>query len=154
MSSAEHQKFTSSSACPENTICTVEIIPNSSLEIKTDTFNRIYATVEKGTQVVFKYSFKQNEDQQYLDGHYIEEIYAELPSNFSEISLKDEELSKVKLLFNRLCYCKGSAGFYKIKKGKLVLKKIKKNIYTMHLDFKMDEVPQITTTINETLIIK
>ncbi|MBV1888435.1 MAG: hypothetical protein KUG51_04020, partial [Urechidicola sp.] len=64
------------------------------------------------------------------------------------------ELSKVKLLFNRLCYCKGSTGFYTIKNGELVIKKIKKNTYTINLDFKIEEVPQVVTSINETLIIK
>jgi len=150
----QYQKFPSSSVCPDNTICTVEIIPNSSLEIKTDNFDRMYAIVEKGKHVVFKYSYKKNTDKQYLDGHYIEEVYAEFDSDFSEMTLKDEELSNVKLLFNRLCYCKGSTGFYKIKNGELVIKKNKKNSYTINLDFKIEEVPQVVTSISETLIIK
>ena len=140
--------------CPENDVCSAELIPNSTLKLHTDSIGMLYTTIEDGKHLIFKFSYSRNVDKQSLDGHYIEEIYAEFNSDLSEINLEDEDLQNVKLLFNRICFCKGSTGFYPITKGKLSIKKINKNTYNIRLNFKVDEVPQVITSINETLILK
>lgn len=140
--------------CPEDGICSTEIIPNSSLKLHTDTIGMLYTTIEKGEHLIFKFSYSKNVDKQYVDGHYIEEVYAEFDGDLSEINLENDELQNVNLLFNRVCFCKGSTGFYPITKGKLSIKKINKNNYNIQLNFKVDEVPQVITTVNETVILK
>ncbi|MCF6279504.1 MAG: hypothetical protein L3J14_04070 [Flavobacteriaceae bacterium] len=149
----EKQEFKATTNCPEDGVCTVELIPNSSLIVKSDEFGNTYTIIEKGEKTIFKYTFSRNVDKQYVDGHYIEEIYAEFDKELPEINLKDKNLSNVKLLFNRMCYCKGSAGFYHIQKGNLSFRKTKKNTFNFQLNFTMDKVPQVITSINETFTL-
>ena len=113
-----------------------------------------YTTIEKGNKTVFKFSFKEDVDKRAVDGHYIEEVLAEFDGDISDLILENKELRKVNLILNRICYCKGSYGSYVVTKGQLTLKKTKKNTYSLRIDFKVDEVPQVITSISETLIIK
>ncbi len=140
--------------CPDDGVCNVEIFLNSTLNIKTDTTNQIYAMVEKGEKLVFKFTYSKNVDKMYVDGHYIEEIYAEFENEISQLTLENKELQKVKLLFNRLCYCKGSTGFYRINNGKLTINKITDKTFSIQINFKIDEVPQVINSIQETLVLK
>lgn len=149
----EKQKFIASSDCQEDGVCSVEIIPDSFLSVKTDEFGHIYTTIEKGEKVIFKFTYSRIVDEKYVDGQYAEEIYAEFDQNLPEINLKNKNLSKVKLLFNRMCYCKGSAGFYHVENGELSFKKTGKNTYNIQLNFKMDKVPQVIRSINETFTL-
>ncbi|AOW20939.1 hypothetical protein [Urechidicola croceus] len=150
----EQQEFKAMSNCPNDGVCTVELIPNSSLILKEDTIGSIYTNIVEGEKTIFKFSFKRNEDKMNVDGHYFEEVYAEFDSNLNDLDIENEQLKDVKLLFNRVCYCKGSAGFYPIKNGKLTLKKIDDKTINILLDFKVDEVPQVITSLNETLILE
>ena len=52
-----------------------------------------------------------------------------------------------------MCYCKGVAGYYQIEKGTLKFKKTDKKTYNIQLDFKLDTIYQVITSINETLIL-
>jgi len=149
----EKQEFEATTNCPEDGICSVELIPNSSLTVKSDEFGNTYTIIEKGEKTIFKFIFSRNVDKQYVDGHYIEEIYAEFDKELPDVILQDKNLSNVKLLFNRMCYCKGSAGFYHIEKGGLSFKKTKKNTFNFQLNFTMDKVPQVITSINETFTL-
>ena len=151
---SETKEFSSSPECPKDGDCSFELFPNSSINLVVREGTSSYTTIEKGNKTVFKFSFKRNVDQQVMDGHYIEEIFAEFDSDLSELNLEDKELRKVNLILNRICYCKGSYGSYVVTKGELSLKKIKKNTYQLNINFKLDEVPQVISSINETLIIK
>ncbi len=139
--------------CPDDGVCKTEYILNSEIEIKTDEFGNTYTNIVKGDKTIFKFTFSRNIDKMAVDGHYIEEIYAEFDNSIKDISLKDKELEEVKLLFNRMCYCKGSAGFYPIENGTLNIQKTDSKTYNIQLDFKMNKVPQVITSINETLIL-
>lgn len=140
--------------CPSNGVCSSELIQNKSLKIENDHFERLNAKIEEGDKTIFKFVYNRNVDEQYVDGNYTEIIYAELDKDLTEFNLNDSELKNVKLLFNRLCFCKGSTGFYKVTKGILSIKKISKETYNIQLNFKVDEVPQIITSISETVILK
>lgn len=107
-----------SNECPENAVCTQEIFKDSALKIEIDGANKPYYTVVKqpGT-TVYKYEMEENQDQQYVDGGYREEIIFELPSNFKNGTLSDKEISNTNALFGVFCYCKGKAGYYPIEKG-------------------------------------
>ena len=148
------QEFSSNTECPKDGDCSYELFPNSSINLVSREGTPSYTTIEKGNKTVFKFSFKRNVDQQAVDGHYIEEVFAEFDANISDLILENKELRKVNLILNRICYCKGNYGSYVVTKGQLTLKKTKKNTYSLRIDFKVDEVPQVITSISETLIIK
>ena len=149
----ETQKFDATTNCPEDGVCSVELIPNSMLDVKKSSLGELYATVEQGENIVFKFTYKRNTLEGLQDAHYIEEVYAELDSNLTELNIKDNELQNVKFLYNRLCYCKGQTGFYKIEKGNFYIKKIEGKTYNIQFKTSVIEVPQIVTRINETLIL-
>ncbi|MDC9721638.1 MAG: hypothetical protein PSN34_02540 [Urechidicola sp.] len=150
----ETQEFSSNTECPEDGDCSFELFPNSSINLVVREGTSSYTTIEKGNKTVFKFSFKRNVDQQVVDGHYIEEVFAEFDADLYDLILENKELRQVNLILNRICYCKGSYGSYVITKGQLSLKKMKKNTYSLSIDFKVDEVPQVITSISETLILK
>ena len=56
-------------------------------------------------------------------------------------------------MYNRICYCKGQTGFYKINNGNLFVKKIDEKTFNIQFECKVEEVPQIVTRINETFIL-
>lgn len=147
-------ELSSSVECPEDGNCSFELFPNSSINLVVREGTSSYTTIEEGNKTVFKFSFKRNVDQQVVDGHYIEEVFAEFDSDISELNLENKELRQVNLILNRICFCKGSYGSYIVTKGQLTLKKMKKNTYSLRIDFKVDEVPQVITSISETLILK
>ncbi len=148
------EEFSSNTKCPEDGGCSFELFSNSSINLVVREGTPSYTTIEKGNKTVFKFSFKRNVDQQAIDGHYIEEVFAEFDSDLSDLILEDKELKQVNLILNRICYCKGSYGSYIVTKGQFSFKKIKRNTYDLTIDFKVDEVPQVITTISETLILK
>jgi hypothetical protein len=150
---SQKQQFNSSSYCPDDGVCSIELVPKSTLDLKKGTLGEMYATVEEGENIVFKFTYKKNVPEGVMDAHYIEEVYAELDSNLSDINIKGKELSKVKLMYNRICYCKGQTGFYKIYNGNLFVKRIDVKTYIIQFESSVEEVPQIVTRINETFIL-
>jgi hypothetical protein len=149
-----NQTLSTTVNCPENGTCSLELIPNKSLEFKMDEFGNSYPVITKGEMVILKYTFKKKPISNAQDSNYTEIIYAELNKNISELTLKDEELETKKLYFGRLCYCKGETGYYPIKKGEFKLTKEAKNTIKIDFKFTIKEVPQIITTINEFISLK
>jgi len=140
--------------CPENGDCTLELIPNKTITFKKDNTNILYPEITKGDKTLLKYTFKRNPIPNSQDGDYTEIIYAELNETLSEISIADTALQNIKLHFGRLCYCKGENGYFAIEKGDFKILKVEKNIIKIELDFLIKEVPQIMTTINESVSLK
>jgi len=151
---SETKEVTLNTECPEDGDCSFELFSNSSIKLVVREGASSYTTIEKGNKTVFKFSFKRNVDKQAMDGHYIEEVFAEFDANPSELNLENKDLRKVNLILNRICYCKGSYGSYVVTKGQLSFKKTGENTYHLSIDFKVDEVPQVITAINEILILK
>lgn len=113
-------KITSSAIkeCPVDAKCIREVSKDSALLIETDVTGKPYYTIQpKVGTTVYRYEMSENQDQQYVDGGYREEIIFELPSDFKKGVLTGEELAKTKALFGVFCYCKGKAGYYFIKAG-------------------------------------
>ncbi len=134
--------------CPENGICTIEILKNKTLNVSLDEFGKNYYTLgDDEFKKVIKYSFTKNKDPKYIDSGYREEILFEIDNSDTQLSLRDLSFQKTKMIFGRLCYCKGATGYYKVEKGFLTLKK-EKTGYLLNLSFKVNEVPQIITEIN------
>lgn len=106
------------SPCPENIECTLEVLKNKSMLVKTDEFSHIYYELEDHPEkTVYHYTYKLKTDQRYQDAGYREEIIFELNSTSSDLELANESIQSTKMLFGVWCYCKGKAGNYKITKG-------------------------------------
>lgn len=133
--------------CPEDGVCSFEIIENKTLQIKTDELQGTYPELINGSSFVLKFEYKKGNDN-YQDSSYREEIFIELDKNNLEFETVD--LKKTKLLFARWCYCKGQAGYYKINQGKLSVIKKDADSFELNMSFKIEEVPQIINQINYT----
>lgn len=140
--------------CPENGECSFELIPNKSILFKVDDFGILYPVISEGEKMLLKFTFKKNPINNIQDSNYSEIIYAELDKEFTEVTLKNEELQKATLYFGRFCYCKGQTGYYPIKKGAFKITKVDKNTINFSLNFEINEVPQIISSINETISLK
>lgn len=139
--------------CPENGKCTTEIFRNKSLDIKEDEFGSIYYNqVDNSETSIVKFAYNRNVPKGLQDGNYREEIVFEINNSDKELTLKNQEIQKTKMLFGRFCYCKGSTGNYKIIDGNLNLKQSNKEVQ-FQLEFKNNKVPQLLTTISENIKI-
>ena len=153
LNSLEKTNIITLNNCLNESTCTIEIIPKSTLIIKEDEFKNTYIEIEKGTQTIIKYHFKKNEIPNTADSHYSEIVYIETDNYDKNINLKNEQLQEVKMVFGRLCYCKGTSGYFSVIKGELELT-VKKNKLTLNANFSVDNIPQLITKINETIILE
>lgn len=134
-------------SCPEDGICTIEILKNKSLHIKFDEINSIYYQVEENLETsIIKYKYTRNTIKDAQDASYIEEIIFEIKNTETDLKLFDTNLQNTKMLFGRHCFCKEQAGYYKITDGNLTLIK-EKETYKVDLNFTINEVPQIIQNV-------
>jgi len=134
--------------CPDDGVCTFQVLQNKSLNILQDEFGNTYPEVSDGDLMILKFQYKRKEIPNTMDSSYSELIYIELNSNNLILDLENSQLQEVKLLFARLCFCRGQTGYYKVKNGKLSISK-EDDKYRFNLEFKVNEVPQVITLINE-----
>lgn len=146
--------FIETENCPDNGTCTIELIPNQALKFNTDEFGHSYPVITEGEKTILKYTYNKNPAKDTQDSNYTEIVYAEFEQNTTPISLTNSQLQTIKLYFGRLCYCKGQTGYYPIKNGEFKLKKLNENTLKIEFDFKISEVPQIISKINETISLK
>lgn len=138
-------------ACPDDGICIYEVIKNSGLEIKTDEFGNLYPEITPGNKLIVKYEYKRKEIENTADSSYSEFIYFELDMLEEHFILKDVDLQKVKLVYGRICFCRGSSGYFKITEGTLFIDK-HSNTLDVDLQFKTPKgIPQIITHIKESI---
>ena len=136
--------------CPDNGNCVFEVLKNSSLQIKTDQFGKIYPEIIAGNKLVIKYHFKKESEKGVADDSYSEFIYFEIDKNEKQIILKDKELQNVKMLFGRICFCRDAMGYFRVTEGSLFLFN-NNNKLQINLKFNVHKVPQIVTEINESI---
>lgn len=140
--------------CPENGTCTLELIPNKTINFKTDEFGNLYPVITDGDKLILKYTFKKNPIENTADSDYTELIYAELQNPISEINLENIQLQTIKLHYGRLCYCKGESGYFPINNGVFKLSKERENSIKIDFIFAVKKIPQITTEIHEIVSLK
>lgn len=140
--------------CPDNGKCSVELIPNKTIEFKSDEFGNLYPVISEGDKTILKYTFIKNPKLNTEDSNYTELIYAELDKTITAVNYTSKNLQNIKLYFGRLCYCKGETGYYPIKNGDFKITKTSKNTMNISFDFNVTEVPQIISKINETISLK
>ncbi|MDQ7918188.1 hypothetical protein RBU60_11425 [Mesonia sp. MT50] len=118
--------------------CAFEVIPNTKMDFKIDTAEMLYPEFVDDVQTnTIKFSYNEDTDKELMDGHYREEIYFEVKNGTKEMDLQDMELKDVNFLYGRFCYCKGSAGYFKVDKGNLTMKNGK-----LTIEFANGQVPQ------------
>jgi hypothetical protein len=141
--SVEQQK------CPLDGSCSFEVFKDTELVILEDEFKNSYHQLKaaKG-RVVLKFEYRKNEDPHLADDSYSEMIFIEIDDPVDEVELNDELLSKAKVSFRRMCFCRGATGLYKIRKGRLHISEHQKG-FKVTLNFEVNEVPQVITSFTE-----
>jgi hypothetical protein len=133
---------------------TISLIPNKTLQFKTDKFNSVYVEESEGSNFILKYEIKKIQDPKLPDGRYSEVIYAELPANFKEISLKNGDLQKIKLHTAKFCFCENANTYEPVTSGLFQIKEGKKNTLRMQLDFQSKKSSYKITSVNEVFYLK
>lgn len=139
------------STCPSDGKCTIEVIKNKSLEVKSDEFGSTYykLTDNINTSVIL-YRYNRNVEEELQDASYKEEIIFEINDNNEELLLSNSDLQITKMIFGRICFCRGQTGYYRVKSGKLFLTN-KKETIKLDLNFNITEVPQIINSLSYTI---
>ncbi|WP_442787148.1 hypothetical protein [Flavobacterium suncheonense] len=147
---SEPLKSNIESVCPEDGACTLELQKNKSIAVKTDITGKLYCDLEdhSGTSVIH-YVYTRNTDPELQDGQHREEIIFEIDNTVSELDLNNWNLSQTKMIFGRHCFCRGQAGYFVVKQGKLRLQHTKEALRFV-LDFTVTEVPQTLTQVKGT----
>jgi len=140
--------------CPENGTCTIELLPDKTIDFKTDEFDNLYPVISEGNKTVLKYTFSKKPIENVADSNYTELIYAELPNQISELNFENTALQTIKLHYGRLCFCKGESGYFPINNGVFKLSKVDENSIKIDLNFSVKKIPQIISEIHETVSLK
>lgn len=137
-------------SCPDGGDCSFEIMKNSVLHLKYSESGQLYPEVVKGDNIVIKFHYQKETVKDAMDSGYSEYVYLEIDPDEPQIILKDKELQKVKMVFGRICYCKGSMGYFPVQEGNLFLFNTGKNLQ-LRTTFKVNKVPQIVNQIDENI---
>lgn len=139
------------SDCPKDGKCTALLLKNKSLEVKTDEFGTTYYQLTEASETsVVQYQYQRNPREGIQDSEYAETVLFEIPNANGTLSLSNLDLQQTKMIYGRLCFCRGQTGYYSVSEGKLHLTK-KNNLIQFELDFKNNKVPQIVPTIKATI---
>lgn len=138
----EPRQVSSTSDCPKQANCTIELHANKSMVLKNDNFGWHYTLAEATGKSVVVYKYNKIVKGNLQDASYREEIVFEYDGK-KDFTLTDNQLQDTKMLFGRFCYCKGQTGYYPIKQGQLSID----GSGHANLQFKIDEVPQIVKQI-------
>lgn len=137
-------------SCPEDGLCTIELLKDKTLLVKKDDLgHNYYQTTDSEGYSVFKYTYTRKKAQEVQDNSYVEEIIFEIKNPITKLELSDLELQNIKMLFGRHCFCKGQAGYYTVNKGNLVLIK-NSDSYHLNVNINVTEVPQIINAVTAT----
>ena len=130
----------------KNTSTKIYLIKNKKLEALNTNGSLSYKIVDNPETSILQFTYEKDMDKVAYDGGYKEELIFEIPNKEGELNYADAELQSTKMLFGRYCFCRGKAGLYVVKQGKLHVISSKKETH-FTLQFKIDEVPQVTTEI-------
>lgn len=133
--------------CPDDGTCTFSVLSQKVLKVKKDNLGAIYPAIAEGNKIVLKFEYSRNEKPNVADASYKEQVFIEL--SVDQLEIETEVLKHVNILFARLCYCKGLTGYYRVRTGKLAIKKLLGETYNISLKFEVTEVPQVVTQIEQ-----
>jgi len=136
--------------CPEGGDCSFEIMRNSVLNLNHSNTGQLYPEVTEGDKIVVKFHYKKDPVKDVMDSGYSEYVYLEFDPDDTQLILKDKELQKVKMVFGRICYCKGAMGYFPVQQGNLFLFNRDGNLQ-LRTSFKVNKIPQIIQQIDENI---
>lgn len=136
--------------CPEGGDCSFEVMRNSVLNLNYSDTGQLYPEIVEGDKIVVKFHFKKEPIKDVMDSGYSEYVYLEFDPDEPQIILKDKELQKVKMIFGRICYCKGAMGYFPVQQGNLFMFNRDGNLQ-LRSSFKINKVPQIVQQIDENI---
>lgn len=131
--------------CPEEGLCNFKVLAKKYLQLNKDEFGMPYVEIEEGNKIILKFEYKRTANPDLSDPNYREEVFILLNPN--EVELETNNFKRTPIIFGRWCFCKGQAGNFRVRKGKLSIKKLKNNYYYLELNFSIDEVPHVITKI-------
>lgn len=110
-------------SCPEPESCTFEVIPDKTIVTSADGTGQLYYKLEDSSDTkVIKYRFDKKTDAALADAGYSEEVVFELRNDALAPYYNAEGIANTNMIFGVMCFCKGKAGFYKVKNGTLSYK--------------------------------
>jgi hypothetical protein len=122
------------SPCPPQTDCTIEVLKDKSLDVKTDDTGHTYYNLQDTPgKTVLKYSYRKITDPKLQDAGYSETIIFETDGTTTNLNYSGKDIKKTKMVFNVACFCRGKAGVYKVEEGTISYKDNKLHI----------EIPQL-----------
>ncbi len=136
--------------CPEDGTCNVMVHKNKQLVIKEDGTGAIYPEMVAGENIVVVYTYSKKGPEGTADGDYSETIHFEIPTATTTLQKENASLGNVNLLYGKHCFCKGEAGYYPVKNGKLSVKKSDTTL-GFDLSFKVEKTSQVVSQVSETV---
>ena len=104
--------------CWANAKCTLRISKDTMIHVEKDGIGKLNLLFDAQSGMTsYHYIASENQDEQYMDGGYREEIAFQLPSDFKDGTISGKQFSETKAIFGVFCYCKEKAGYYAIKQG-------------------------------------
>lgn len=136
--------------CPKGYECKSELMADKSIDILEDTIGKLYPRFEDSDEYnVFKYTYKYEGRPEIADDTHFEAVYIQIPKDTKSFNIKDKELSTMKVLVQKSCFCK-EAGYELIQNGNLKIEKLK-NSYNVQLEFVSDremKLNKLQTNVN------
>lgn len=136
--------------CPENGNCSFEVFKDALLKLSYDDHGKLYPEIISGNQTVVKYQYSRKTEEDVMDANYDEYVYLEFDPDEQQIILQDKDLQKVKMIFGRICYCKGSMGYFPVHEGNLFLFNKGGNLQ-LRTSFNVKKIPQVIKEIDENI---
>lgn len=142
--------------CPEQGKCSWELLQNKSMAIKEDGTGAIYPVfAENPNTSVVKFRYHRESPEGMADGQYTEEVYLEVGNDVKKLTLQNENLQKVKLLYRRMCFCeRATVGYFEVVDGILEYSKNKNGEVRISLVFENKQVPQTLEKIEGKVVFE
>lgn len=135
------------SDCPNNGNCSIEI-KKESYTIETDETGAMYPLFIEADGEVIEFTYEVPAKEGIADGDYKETIMFLIPDDLKgTMVLEDESLSKLNLLLNKQCFCRGQAGYQLITKGRLTIKRNARNEISFDLNYQVEGIDIVVSSI-------
>jgi len=92
-----------------------------------------FIKIVSGENLVFKYYFQKEDNENIADDEYSEAIFFEIDTDLEHFSYTDQDLTSINTYFNKYCFCIRE-GSTPITKGTIVGNKIDNSTWDIDLD--------------------
>ena len=134
--------------CPKGGDCTFEVLRDTELQLAYDALGDLNPKIIPGKKAVVRYHFKKDEVPGTADSSHSEYLLFEFDPEVDQLILRDEELQQVKMVYGRICFCRGSMGYFKVTDGNLFLFNKNRELQLRSV-FHVNKIPQIIEEIDE-----